>query len=61
MEYFDEESGPSTSARDRPSAGVDRLDLSGPHLPMPMQDQAPDDKGKMETRVVMRSSAHRSN
>lgn len=54
MEYFDEETRAKYVPHViEPSAGVDRLALAL-ICSAYCEDQAPDDKGKMETRVVMR-------
>jgi glycyl-tRNA synthetase len=54
MEYFDEEARAKYVPHViEPSAGVDRLALAL-ICNAYCEDQAPDDKGKMETRVVMR-------
>jgi glycyl-tRNA synthetase len=54
MEYFDEEARAKYVPHViEPSAGVDRLALAL-ICSAYCEDQAPDDKGKMETRVVMR-------
>ncbi len=54
MEYFDEETRAKYVPHViEPSAGVDRLALAL-ICNAYCEDQAPDDKGKMETRVVMR-------
>ena len=54
MEYFDEEAKAKYVPHViEPSAGVDRLALAL-ICSAYCEDQAPDDKGKMETRVVMR-------